>query len=102
MKRNKNRKLNLQTNLVVFLVPLQQQRSDLTEKIEKEEVKIEGLEELFNELASQRKRKKKKKVLLVEPEKEIVPQVSAEQLVDEIDTTGSSRRNNRRNNRRKD
>ena len=59
---------------------------DVSEKIEKEEGKIEGLEELFNELASTKKKKKeKKKVLLVEPEKEIVPQVSTEELVTELE-----------------
>ena len=46
-----------------FFTAIQNAKTDLTEKIEKEEVKIAGLEDLFNELSVAKK--KKKKVLLV-------------------------------------
>ena len=47
-------------------------KKNFKEKVEKEAVKISGLEDLFKELSSVKKKKvvkKKKKVLLVEPEK---------------------------------
>ena len=58
-----------------FFTAITKAKIDLTEKIEKEEVKIAGLEDLFNELSTAKKKKKveKKKVLLVEPEKVIEP-----------------------------
>jgi len=54
-----------------FFTAITKAKTNLTEKIEKEEVKIAGLEDLFNELSVAKKKKKveKKKVLLVEPEK---------------------------------
>jgi len=75
----------LAEDLGSFFNAISEAKTDLNEKIKKDEVKIEGLEELFNELASEKKKKvKKKKVLLVEPEKEIVPEVKTEELVSEL------------------
>ena len=55
-----------------FFTAIAQAKTGLSEKIEKEEVKIAGLEELFKELSAEKKKKKKKvekkKVLLLEPE----------------------------------
>jgi len=60
----------LAEDLGSFFNAISEAKTDLSEKIKKDKVKIEGLEELFNELASEKKKKvKKKKVLLVEPEK---------------------------------
>ena len=58
-----------------FFTAIAKAKTNLTEKIEKEEVKIAGLEDLFNELSVAKKKKKveKKKVLLVEPEEVIEP-----------------------------
>ena len=85
VEKKQEQKVELADELGSFFGAITKAKVDLTEKIEKEEVKIEGLEELFNELASTKKKKKeKKKVLLVEPEKEIVPQVSTEELVTEL------------------
>lgn len=60
-----------------FFTAIAQAKTGLTEKIEKEEVKIAGLEELFKELSVAKKKKKveKKKVLLLEPEKEVIEPV---------------------------
>jgi hypothetical protein len=60
-----------------FFTAIQNAKTDLTEKIEKEEVKIAGLEDLFKELSVAKKKKKveKKKVLLLEPEKEVIEPV---------------------------
>jgi len=86
VEKKQEQKVELADELGSFFGAITKAKVDLTEKIEKEEVKIEGLEELFNELASTKKTKKeKKKVLLVEPEKEIVPQVSTEELVTELE-----------------
>ena len=86
VEKKQEQKVELADELGSFFGAITKAKVDLTEKIEKEEVKIEGLEELFNELASTKKKKKeKKKVLLVEPEKEIVPQVSTEELVTELE-----------------
>ena len=55
-----------------FFSSIAQEKEELQEKVEKEAVKISGLEDLFKELSSVKKKKvvkKKKKVLLVEPEK---------------------------------
>ena len=55
-----------------FFTAITKAKTDLTEKIEKEEVKIAGLEDLFTKLSTVKKKKKvekKKKVLLLEPEK---------------------------------
>ena len=53
-----------------FFTAITKAKTDLTEKIEKEEVKIAGLEDLFTKLSTDKKKKKveKKKVLLLEPE----------------------------------
>ena len=58
-----------------FFTAIAKAKTDLTEKIEKEEVKIAGLEDLFKDLSKAKKKKKveKKKVLLVEPEEVIEP-----------------------------
>jgi hypothetical protein len=60
-----------------FFTAIAQAKTGLTEKIEKEEVKIAGLEELFKELSVAKKKKKveKKKVLLLEPKKEVIEPV---------------------------
>ena len=57
-----------------FFTAITKAKTDLTEKIEKEEVKIAAVEELFDELSAVKKKKKveKKKVLLLEPEKEVL------------------------------
>ena len=55
-----------------FFSSIAEEKEELKEKVEKEAVKISGLEDLFKELSSVKKKKvvkKKKKVLLVEPEK---------------------------------
>ena len=86
VQEKQEQKVELADELGSFFGAITKAKSDLTEKIEKEEVKIEGLEELFNELASTKKKKKeKKKVLLVEPEKEIVPQVSTKEIITELE-----------------
>jgi hypothetical protein len=85
VEKKQEQKVELADELGSFFGAITKAKTDLTEKIEKEEVKIEGLEELFNELASSKKKKKEiKKVLLVGPEKEIVPEVNTEELVDEL------------------
>ena len=83
VEEKQEQKTELADELGSFFGAISKAKTDLNEKIKKEEVKIEGLEELFNEMASAKK--KKKKVLLVEPEKEIVPQVSTEELVTELE-----------------
>ena len=83
VEEKQEQKTELADELGSFFGAITKAKVDLNEKIKKEEVKIEGLEELFNEMASAKK--KKKKVLLVEPEKEIVPQVSTEELVTELE-----------------
>ena len=55
-----------------FFSSIAEEKEELKEKVQKEAVKISGLEDLFKELSSVKKKKvvkKKKKVLLVEPEK---------------------------------
>ena len=85
IQEKKKAKVELVDELGSFFGAIASAKSDLTEKIEKDEVKIEGLEELFKELTSTKKKKtEKKKVLLVEPEKEIVQKISAEQIVAEV------------------
>jgi hypothetical protein len=81
VETKKQNKVELADELGSFFGAITTAKSDLVAKIEKEEVKIAGLEDLFNEMANE---KKKKKVLLVEPEKEIVPEVNTEELVDEL------------------
>jgi len=86
VQEKQEQKTELADELGSFFGAITKAKTDLNEKIKKEEVKIEGLEELFNELASEKKKKvKKKKVLLVEPEKEIVPEVKTEELVSELE-----------------
>jgi hypothetical protein len=67
-----------------FFTAITEEKSDLTEKIKKEEVKIAGLEDLFNELSTVKKKKKveKKKVLLLEPEKEVTEWDKKQQEID--------------------
>ena len=67
--------VELTDELGSFFTAITKEKSDLTEKIKKEEVKIAGLEDLFKDLSKAKKKKKveKKKVLLVEPEKDIEP-----------------------------
>ena len=55
-----------------FFSSIAEEKNQLKEKVKKEVVKIDALEDLFKELSSVKKKKvvkKKKKVLLVEPEK---------------------------------
>ena len=88
-------KTELADELGSFFGAISKAKTDLNEKIKKEEVKIEGLEELFNEMAAAKKKKVKKKVLLVEPEKTptrspeedegYVEEYKAEQLVSELE-----------------
>ena len=87
VEKKQEQKTELADELGSFFGAISKAKTDLKEKIKKEEVKIEGLEELFNEMAAAKKKKveKKKKVLLVEPEKEIVPNIKAEQIVSELE-----------------
>ena len=88
-------KTELADELGSFFGAISKAKTDLNEKIKKEEVKIEGLEELFNEMATAKKKKVKKKVLLVEPEKTPtrpqeddsgwVEEYKTEQLVSELE-----------------
>ena len=85
VEKKQEQTVELADELGSFFGAITKAKTDLTKKIKKEEVKIEGLEELFNELASSKKKKKEiKEVLLVEPEKKIVPEVNTEELVDEL------------------
>ena len=86
VEKKQEQKVEPADELGSFFGAISKAKTDLSEKIKKEEVKIEGLEELFNELASEKKKKvKKKKVLLVEPEKEIVPEVKTEEIISELE-----------------
>ena len=72
-----------------FFTAIQNAKTGLSEKIEKEEVKIAGLEELFKELSAEKKKKKKvekKKVLLLEPEEEVIETVYVEPIEKEEET----------------
>ena len=72
-----------------FFTAIQNAKTGLSEKIEKEEVKIAGLEELFKELSAEKKKKKKvekKKVLLLEPEEEVIETVYVEPIEREEET----------------
>jgi len=62
-----------------FFTAIQSAKTNLSEKIEKEEKKIAGLEDLFKDLSKAKKKKKveKKKVLLLEPEEEVIEPVEA-------------------------
>ena len=95
VEEKQEQKTELADELGSFFGAISKAKTDLNEKIKKEEVKIEGLEELFNEMASAKKKKVKKKVLLVEPEKAptrspeedegYVEEYKAEQLVSELE-----------------
>ena len=73
-----------------FFSSIAQEKEELQEKVEKEAVKISGLEDLFKELSSVKKKKvvkKKKKVLLVEPEKvkePVIEEVIVEKTPEEV------------------
>ena len=95
VQEKQEQKTELADELGSFFGAISKAKTDLKEKIKKEEVKIEGLEELFNEMAAAKKKVKKKKVLLVEPEKAPVKpeeddsgwveEYKAEQLVSELE-----------------
>ena len=95
VEEKQEQKTELADELGSFFGAITKAKVDLNEKIKKEEVKIEGLEELFNEMAAAKKKKVKKKVLLVEPEKTStrpeeddsgwVEEYKAEQLVSELE-----------------
>ena len=95
VQEKQEQKTELADELGSFFGAISKAKTDLKEKIKKEEVKIEGLEELFNEMAAAKKKVKKKKVLLVEPEKAPVrpeeddsgwvEEYKAEQLVSELE-----------------
>ena len=76
--------VELADELGSFFGAISKAKTNLTKKIEKEEAKIAGLEDLFKEMAEAKKKKVEKKVLLLEPEKEIVPQVNIEEIVTEL------------------
>ena len=84
--------VNFDAELGSFFSSIAQEKEELQEKVEKEAVKISGLEDLFKELSSVKKKKvvkKKKKVLLVEPEKieePVVEEVIVEKTPAELTT----------------
>ena len=75
-----------------FFSSIAEEKNQLKEKVKKEVVKIDALEDLFKELSSVKKKKvvkKKEKVLLVEPEKieePIVEEVVVEKTPTELTT----------------
>ena len=75
-----------------FFSSIAEEKEELKEKVQKEAVKISGLEDLFKELSSVKKKKvvkKKKKVLLVEPEKieePVIEEVIVEKTPAELTT----------------
>ena len=75
-----------------FFSSIAEEKNQLKEKVKKEVVKIDALENLFNELSSVKKKKvvkKKEKVLLVEPEKieePIIEEVVVEKTPTELTT----------------
>ena len=73
-----------------FFSSIAEEKNQLKEKVKKEVVKIDALENLFNELSSVKKKKVvKKKVLLVEPEKieePVVEEVIVEKTPAELTT----------------
>ena len=94
--KKEEQKVELADELGSFSGAISKAKTDLSEKIKKEEVKIEGLEELFKEMAAAKKKKKvEKKVLLVEPEKAptrspeedegYVEEYKAEEIVSELE-----------------
>ena len=82
--------VNFDAELGSFFSSITQEKEELQEKVEKEAVKISGLEDLFKELSSVKKKKvvkKKKKVLLVEPEKvkePVIEEVIVEKTPEEV------------------
>ena len=84
--------VNFDAELGSFFSSIAQEKEELQEKVEKEAVKISGLEDLFKELSSVKKKKvvkKKKKVLLVEPEKveePVIEEVVVEKTPKELTT----------------
>ena len=73
-----------------FFSSIAQEKNQLKEKVKKEVVKIDALEDLFKELSSVKKKKVvKKKVLLVEPEKieePVIEEVVVEKTPAELTT----------------
>ena len=75
-----------------FFSSIAQEKNQLKEKVKKEVVKIDALEDLFKELSSVKKKKvvkKKEKVLLVEPEKieePVIEEVIVEKTPAELTT----------------
>ena len=73
-----------------FFSSIAEEKNQLKEKVKKEVVKIDALENLFNELSSVKKKKVvKKKVLLVEPEKieePVIEEVVVEKTPAELTT----------------
>ena len=73
-----------------FFSSIAEEKEELKEKVQKEAVKISGLEDLFKELSSVKKKKvvkKKEKVLLVEPEKvkePVIEEVIVEKTPEEV------------------
>ena len=82
--------VNFDSELGSFFSSITQEKEELQEKVQKEAVKISGLEDLFKELSSVKKKKvvkKKKKVLLVEPEKvkePVIEEVIVEKTPEEV------------------
>jgi hypothetical protein len=64
--------VELADELGSFFGAISKAKTNLTKKIEKEEAKIAGLEDLFKEMAEAKKKKVEKKVLLLEPEKDVI------------------------------
>ena len=82
--------VNFDAELGSFFSSIAQEKEELQEKVEKEAVKISGLEDLFKQLSTVKKKKvvkKKKKVLLVEPEKiqePVIEEVVVEKTPEEV------------------
>ena len=85
VEKKEEKTVELADELGSFFSAISKAKTNLNEKIEKEEAKIAGLEDLFKEMAEAKKKKVEKKVLLLEPEKEIVPQVNIEEIVTELE-----------------
>ena len=82
--------VNFDAELGSFFSSITQEKEELQEKVEKEAVKISGLEDLFKQLSTVKKKKvvkKKEKVLLVEPEKieePVIEEVIVEKTPEEV------------------
>ena len=82
--------VNFDAELGSFFSSIAQEKEELQEKVEKEAVKISGLEDLFKQLSTVKKKKvvkKKEKVLLVEPEKiqePVIEEVVVEKTPEEV------------------